>query len=280
MLKLTDRTHLDKLPYEDKVVELDTKLLKPNPYQPRIDFNEEAIGDLAASIKRFGQLQLAVVCKRDDGKEGYVIVAGERRFRACKLLKRPLKCVVQEAMNLRELQLVAFQENVIRENLHPVEVALAMQRLVETKVVESWAGFSEMSELSGRAVRRYEAFMKLSKGAMEIAVRGDYRDKLVLETLGRRIDRLAQAPVLQKIVDERLERTEAVKYISAIANEAKPQIEPFSFKITSKGKATFVWKPNIAFEDAPKKLKAFQAELQELLTSLQAKYAQKAVIKN
>jgi ParB/RepB/Spo0J family partition protein len=272
-----DANKRNKNANDEYVTELDAKLLAPNPYQPRMDFNEEAIGDLAASIKIFGQLQPAVVCKRDDGQEGYYVVAGERRFRACKLLKRPLKCVIAPPMNARELQLIAFQENVIREKLHPVEVALAMQRLVETKVVESWADFSTMTELSGRAVRRYEAFMRLSKSAMEIAVKNDCRDMLVLETLGRRIDINAQGAVLQKIIDDGLERKEAVKYINAIANADKPQIkEPLSTKITPKGQATFVWKPNVAFKDAPQKLGKFQAELQELLRSLEAKYALKA----
>jgi ParB family chromosome partitioning protein len=278
MPPLRDRAYLD-IKDEEKVVDIDVRRLSPNPYQPRIDFNKEAIDDLVDSIKEYGQLQPAIVCARNDGKDGYFIVAGERRWRACKIAKLPIKCVIKDAMNTRELQLAAYQENVIRENLHPVEVALAMQRLVETKVVESWADFAEMKGLSGRAVRRYEAFMKLSKSAMQTAVQSDYRDITVLETLGRRIvESNAQGAVLKKIIDDGLEQKAAVAYINslAIANKSESAIdEPLSTKITSKGKATFVWKPSVTFEDAPQKLKKFQAELQEFLKSLEAKYAEK-----
>jgi ParB family chromosome partitioning protein len=271
--KLIDRSYLDKLPYEERIVELDTKLLEPNPYQPRLVFEDEGIEELAASIKEYGQLQPAVVCKRDDSK-GYYIVAGERRWRACKKEALPLKCVIKPAMDVRMLQIAAFQENVIRDDLHPVEVSLAMQRLVETGVVQRWDDFGEMIGFSNRSVDRYRSLIILSQSTMRLAIEQNYRDIHVLEALSRHIRPSNQIKVFQKIIDDRLGREFALRHIKEVANaEKEPKVdEPFSVKVTSKGKATFTWKPKITFEDAPKKLEQFQKELQALIKALEAKY--------
>jgi ParB family chromosome partitioning protein len=272
MLKLTDRSRLDKLPYEE-VVELETKRLTPNPYQPRIKFDEETIKELAESIKEYGQLQPAVVCKRNDGKEGYIIVAGERRWRACKIVKLPLKCVARKAMNVRELQLAAMQENIMRDNLHPVEAAIAMQRLVETKAVESWADFNAMVGLSGKSAMRYKALAHLSQSTMKLAIESDYRDSLVLETLNRQIAGAGQAPVLQKIVDDKLERNEAIAYIKATADAAKEPkaVESLEAKFNARGAPAIVWswRPKLAFKDSPTRQEALRHRLNALLQEVE-----------
>jgi ParB family chromosome partitioning protein len=281
MMPIKVRTELlasyEKENRQEKVVELDTKLLEPNPYQPRIEFDEETIKELAASIKEYGQLQPAVVCKRDDGKKGYFIVAGERRWRACKKEALPLKCVVKPAMDIRMLQIAAFQENVMRDELHPVEVSLAMQRLVETKVVLDWDEFEAMAGFTERSVGRFKCLVNLCNPAMRQAITSDYRNLNVLEALSRRIKYNNQTKVLQKIIDDRLGEELALRHIKEVADtEKEPKVEePLSAKITSKGKATFTWKPSITFEDAPKKFQKFQQELQEFLIALEAKYTKK-----
>jgi ParB family chromosome partitioning protein len=257
---------------DEKVVELDTKLLTPNPYQPRIEFDEEGIDELAASIKEYGQLQPIVVCKRDDDQEGYIIVAGERRWRACRKEALPLKCVVRPAMDIRMLQIAALQENVIRDRLHPVEVALAMQRLVETTVVKDWEAFGDMPGFNKRSIRRYRSIMNLSGGAMRLAVKENYRDTIVLEKLGR-LDNHIQDKALQKIVDDHLGQELAIKYIKQVAKEAKePKIsEPLSMKFNARGvpTITWTWKPKLAFKDAPHKQEKFLEELQTLIQGVE-----------
>jgi ParB family chromosome partitioning protein len=267
-----DANKRNKNANDEYVTELDAKLLAPNPYQPRMDFNEETIKELAASIKEYGQLQPAVVCKRDDGQEGYYVVAGERRFRACKLLKRSLKCVIAPSMNIRELQLIAFQENVMRDNLHPVEIALAMQRLVETKVVEGWESFTGMTGLSGRTAVRYKSLVRLSRPAMKLAVESDYRDALVLETLNRRISGAAQAPILQKIIGDGLDQKRAVKYIKELARSEKKQeidnLPRTKFNTAGAPLIAWNWKPDFTLKNAPRRQEAFQKRLESLLSDI------------
>ena len=111
------------------VVELDVAKIKPNPYQPRQHFSEESIDELAASIKQLGIIQPLTVRAIEDGT--YELIAGERRLRAAK--KAGLANVptfVREADTEAMLEM-AIVENVQREDLNPIEVALGYQRLID-----------------------------------------------------------------------------------------------------------------------------------------------------
>ncbi|NPB03464.1 MAG: ParB/RepB/Spo0J family partition protein [Thermotogae bacterium] len=103
--------------------------IRPNPYQPRRNFSQEELKDLAESIKRHGLLQPIVVRER----EGYYeIIAGERRWRAAKLagLDR-VPAIIKEVQDEKEMLIFALIENLQREDLNPVEKALALKRLKE-----------------------------------------------------------------------------------------------------------------------------------------------------
>ena len=101
----------------------------PNPYQPRREFSEEELRELAESIKAHGMLQPIVVRERD-GR--YEIIAGERRWRAAKLagLDR-IPAVIREVESEEEMLVFALVENLQREDLNPVEKALALKKLKE-----------------------------------------------------------------------------------------------------------------------------------------------------
>jgi len=103
--------------------------LVPNPYQPRRDFKEEELRELAESIRLHGMLQPIVVRERN-GR--YEIIAGERRWRAAKLagLDR-VPVIIREVEDEREMLVFALVENLQREDLNPVERALALKRLKE-----------------------------------------------------------------------------------------------------------------------------------------------------
>ncbi|MCF4151009.1 ParB/RepB/Spo0J family partition protein [Dethiosulfovibrio sp. F2B] len=107
---------------------LPVKELKPNPDQPRKDFDEEGIGELAASIKVHGILQPLLVTKKDGG---YMIVAGERRWRAAReagIKDVPVHMFDGDDGAILEVSLV---ENVQREDLSPVEVAMSLKELMD-----------------------------------------------------------------------------------------------------------------------------------------------------
>jgi ParB family chromosome partitioning protein len=110
----------------DRSLDVDTDLLRPNRFQPRTQMDDERIEDLARSVRANGIIQPIVVRRADDG---YEIIAGERRWRAAQragLLKVPV--VVREIPENRLLA-VALIENIQRENLNPIEEAVAYRRL-------------------------------------------------------------------------------------------------------------------------------------------------------
>lgn len=104
-------------------------LIEPNREQPRVDFNEEQLRELADSIGRHGVLQPLLVQKRDDGI--YEIVAGERRWRAAKMAGVKEVPVVLRQYSRQEAMEIALIENVQREDLNPIEEARAYQRLIQ-----------------------------------------------------------------------------------------------------------------------------------------------------
>ena len=112
-----------------RVADLDLEAIRPNPYQPRKDFDETALDELAASIKQLGIIQPLTV--RSLGDDRYELISGERRLRASRRagLKR-VPAYVREADTEAMLEM-AIVENVQREDLNPVEVALGYQRLIE-----------------------------------------------------------------------------------------------------------------------------------------------------
>ena len=111
---------------EETIQEILVTELRPNPYQPRKHFNKEAIQELAISIKEHGILQPLIARK---SIKGYEIVAGERRFRAAKGWFRKVPAVVRQ---LTEQQMMEFAllENLQREDLNPMEEAMAYQMLM------------------------------------------------------------------------------------------------------------------------------------------------------
>ncbi|HHV45145.1 MAG TPA: ParB/RepB/Spo0J family partition protein [Firmicutes bacterium] len=110
------------------IQEISIEEIVPNPYQPRIDFDEEKLQGLAESIRQHGVMQPIVVTK---GESGYVLVVGERRWRAAQLagLKR-IPAIIQEVDD-RKMMEWALIENVQREDLNPLEEARAYERLIE-----------------------------------------------------------------------------------------------------------------------------------------------------
>jgi ParB family chromosome partitioning protein len=122
-----ERSRIDTNKLTQKMVSLDK--LAPNPLQPRRDFDETALEQLAESFKRHGVMQPLVV-KMDD--TGYVIIAGERRYRAAKLAGfTEVPVVVMDPTDDGSMLELALVENVQREDLNPIETAEAYHALIE-----------------------------------------------------------------------------------------------------------------------------------------------------
>ncbi|APZ46611.1 chromosome partitioning protein ParB [Polaribacter reichenbachii] len=111
------------------IIEIDLELIDVNPYQPRTYFDEEALRELASSIRELGVIQPITVRKLEGNK--FQLVSGERRFRASKLIGNPTIPAYIRLANDQEMLEMALVENIQRKNLDPIEVALSYQRLID-----------------------------------------------------------------------------------------------------------------------------------------------------
>ena len=138
--------------------EVEISMIEPNPNQPRREFDEDALQELATSIRELGIIQPITVRKQEGSK--YQIIAGERRWRASQLAGLttiPAYIVTVEDQNAMEMALV---ENIQREDLNAIEIALAYQHLAETTGMTQ-AKISERVGKSRAAVTNYMRLLKL-----------------------------------------------------------------------------------------------------------------------
>ncbi len=125
----TKPTEKPKKASEENVTELDIKKIYPNPNQPRKYFDEEALAELASSIKLHGVIQPLVVNKTDS--DNYMIIAGERRWRASNLAGLEKVPVVIKNYTEKQVREISIIENLQREDLNPIEAARAIKQLME-----------------------------------------------------------------------------------------------------------------------------------------------------
>jgi ParB family chromosome partitioning protein len=117
--------HIDET---DKVIQIPLAQLRPNPYQPRKHFNEDSIRELSESIKEHGVIQPIIVRKV---LKGFEIIAGERRFRASQLVGLPTVPAVERNFSDQQVMEIALIENVQREDLNAMEIAVAYQAIID-----------------------------------------------------------------------------------------------------------------------------------------------------
>ena len=111
------------------ILRIPVDMIEPNPFQPRMSFDQEALEELAESIRTLGLIQPITVRRKHDGR--YQIISGERRFRACQLTGMDMIPAYIRDTNDQGMLEMAIVENIQRENLDPIEVALSYQRLIE-----------------------------------------------------------------------------------------------------------------------------------------------------
>ena len=111
------------------VLRIPAGLIDPNPYQPRMAFDNESLEELADSIRTFGLIQPISVRKQPDGR--YQIISGERRFRACRLAGMDVIPAYIRATDNQGMLEMAIVENIQRQDLDPIEVAMSYQRLID-----------------------------------------------------------------------------------------------------------------------------------------------------
>ena len=121
--------YVEELPAVSRMEEIDIESIIPNPKQPRTIFDDDALEELADSIATLGLIQPITVRKEEGGK--YIIISGERRWRASKLAgRKTIAAYIREADD-KELHEMALVENIQRQDLNAMEIAISLQRLID-----------------------------------------------------------------------------------------------------------------------------------------------------
>ena len=184
-----------------RVAEVAVDRIRPNPYQPRQEFNEDALDELAASIEQLGVIQPITVRALDDDGQ-FEIISGERRLRAARRagIDR-LPAFIREATSEEMLEM-ALVENVQREELNPIEVALGYQRLMEECGLTQEAVAEKVSK-SRATVSNFLRLLRLPP-----RIQAALRDKEVAMGHARALiaidDEEAQVALLEEAIEEDL----------------------------------------------------------------------------
>lgn len=202
---------------DEKVMDgilVDIKKVEPNREQPRKNFDEDALIELSESIKQFGILQPLLV---QDKKDYYEIIAGERRWRAAKLAGLKEVPVIIKNLNNQEIVEISLIENIQRENLNPIEEAVAYKRLL-TEFNLKQDEVAERVSKSRTAVTNSMRLLKLNEKVQQMLIddmlsMGHARALLGIE------DSEKQYQIAMKIFDEKLSVRETEKLVKKIQQE-------------------------------------------------------------
>lgn len=243
-----------------RVAEVEVEKIRPNPYQPRQEFGEEGLKELAASIRQLGIIQPITV--RALGEEQFEIISGERRLRAARRagLER-LPAYVRTA-NTEQMLEMALVENVQREELNPIEVALGYQRLLQEceltqqdvaqKVGKSRATVANMLRLLKLPPRVQAA---LRDGALTV---GHARALIPVE------DEKVQARLLQEIEEDGLTVRAVEKRVRTLHREDDTPADDGEVEAADAAKP--VPEPSVPDRDALQ-LEAYREHLRERLST-------------
>ena len=195
-------------------------MVEPNRDQPRKKIEEDALLELADSIKQFGVLQPLLVRKR---KDYYEIIAGERRWRAAKMAGVKEVPVIIKDYTEQEIVEIGLIENIQRENLNPIEEAMAFKKLLEEFNLKQDEVAERVSK-SRTAVTNSMRLLKLDERVQEMIVddmisTGHARALLAID------DKEQQYDLANKIFDEKLSVRETEKLVKEIKNPKKPKMK-------------------------------------------------------
>lgn len=236
-IKSIDDKNADKV--VGNIIELDIDSIEINPFQPRTNFNEDALQELATSIKELGVIQPITVRKLDFDK--YQLISGERRLRASKLIGLETIPAFIRIANDNESLVMALVENIQRHDLDPIEIALSYQRLMEEVQLTQ----EQMSDRVGKKRSTIANYLRLLK--LDPIIQTGIRDGFISMGHGRAIinieDQDVQTDIYQKIVSQNLSvrDTEALvkKYQDSLRPKASRNTNKQSFEIVEEQQKSF-----------------------------------------
>jgi len=193
------------------ISEVDINLIVANPNQPRTHFDEEALSELAASIRELGVISPITLRKNEDGK--YLIIAGERRYRASKQIGlRTIPAYVKTAADEQVMEM-ALIENIQREDLNAIEIALCYYKLMEEYKLTQ----ERLSERVGKKRTTIANYLRLLRLPAEIQM--GIKDKKIEMGHARAILGLPEPSQQLKVYDEIIKNDYSVRKVEEIVRD-------------------------------------------------------------
>lgn len=217
------------------VLELPIEQVEVNPFQPRTQFNEEALKELAGSIQELGIIQPITVRKK--GFNEFQLVSGERRFRAAKMIGLSTVPAYVRIANDQESLEMALVENIQRQDLDPIEIGLSYQRLIDEIELTQ----EQLSQRVGKKRSTIANYMRLLK--LDPIVQTGIRDGFLSMGHGRALinvdDREDQLDLYQKVIkgDLSVRKTEAL--VKSLKAPAQPKETVHTPPFINEGKSDF-----------------------------------------
>lgn len=216
-IKSIDDKDADKV--VGSIIELDLDAIEINPFQPRTQFNEESLEELAKSIKELGVIQPITVRKLDFNK--FQLISGERRLRASKLVGLKTVPAYIRIANDNESLVMALVENIQRSDLDPIEVALSYQRLIDEISLTQ----EELSDRVGKKRSTITNYLRLLK--LDPIIQTGMRDGFISMGHGRALigidDDEIQANIYQQVVSKSLSVRETEALVKRYQDSLKPK---------------------------------------------------------
>ena len=201
------------------IIELDIESIEINPFQPRTNFNEETLQELAKSIKELGVIQPITVRKLDFNN--YQLISGERRLRASKLIGLKTIPAYIRLANDNESLVMALVENIQRHDLDPIEVAISYQRLIEEINLTQ----EELSERVGKKRSTITNYLRLLK--LDPIIQTGMRDGFISMGHGRALINIdnqdVQSDIYHKVVTQNLSVRETEALVKNYQDSLKPK---------------------------------------------------------
>lgn len=234
---------MDNIQAEEKITELETNMLQSNPLQPRGIISPESLTELVDSIREQGILEPLVVASTP---AGYQIIAGERRWRAAKLLGLKTVPVVIKQTSPQQMLEMAIVENVQREDLNPIERAQAFKRLID----EFGLGTNEVARKVGKSAPTVSNTIRLL--SLPDAIKDALVAGVITEGHVRPLISLGDSRLMLELFKKILKDNSTVRQTEDMARQVKGEVEQRAPKKTDK-----LWVPEL--DEMAKNVKDTQA---------------------
>ncbi len=236
-----DEAYENEISSKDSIIDISLKDIRPNPFQPRKNFDEQSLVELGKSIKNDGLIQPIIVTEDIDG---YIIIAGERRYRASKLMKlKSIRAIVLKS-DEQKMRQFALIENIQRDELNPVELAYAYSELIKLHDItheelsniihKSRAHITNTLRLLQLSQKTLKALIdkKITAGHARVLVGLDEKKQqlIVNSIIGQKLSVREVENMIKGMKEERIPLAKKIKAVSFDLSDIKNRFEALGFK--------------------------------------------------